>query len=330
MELTDHMAQPSTQSAPRQAGAVQPGVVILMAVYNGAPYLAEQLASLARQHHRSWRLVSADDGSQDDSRRVLEDFARAGHSVAILDGPKAGPAQNFLGLIRAAPQFLAATDWLAFSDQDDVWTPERLSAGLVALTDVPADRPAMAFGKTFVTDAELGNPRLSAPRPRPPGFRNALVQNIAAGNTLLLNPAAARLICAAAMEIDDLVIHDWWIYQIVTGAGGVSCHIEQPLLYYRQHSGNSIGANDSLRASLYRLWRMLRGDFRQWNSTNIAALEQSWHRLTPENQSVLHRFATARQQGALRRMLCIRNLGLYRQSRSGQISLWLAALMNRL
>lgn len=330
MEITDHIAQPAAVSPPRPATAAQPCVVILMAVYNGVPYLSEQLASIARQHHSTWRLVSADDGSQDDSRRVLEDFARAGHSVAVLDGPKAGPAQNFLGLIRAAPQFLTNSDWLAFSDQDDVWTPERLSAGLAALADVPADRPAIAFGKTFVTDAELGNPRLSAPRPRPPGFRNALVQNIAAGNTILLNPAAARLVCAAAMEIDDLVIHDWWIYQIVTGAGGVSCHIEQPLLYYRQHSGNSIGANDSLRASLHRLWRMLRGDFRQWNSTNIAALEQSLHRLTPENQSVLHSFASARQQGPLRRIQCIKHLGLYRQSRSGQISLWLAALINRL
>lgn len=322
MEITDHTSQPTA--------APQPRVVILMAVYNGVPYLSEQLASIARQRHRSWSLVTADDGSQDDSRRVLEDFARAGHAVSVLDGPKAGPAQNFLGLIRAAPQFLTPTDWLAFSDQDDVWTPDRLSAGLAALVDVPADQPAIAFSKTFVTDAELGNPRLSAPRPRPPGFRNALVQNIAAGNTLLLNPAAAKLICAAAMEIEDLVIHDWWIYQIVTGAGGISRHIEQPLLYYRQHSGNSIGANDSLRASLYRLWRMLRGDFCQWNSTNIAALEQSLHRLTQENQALVRRFATARRQGLFKRILCIKQLGLYRQSRSGQISLWLAAMINRL
>lgn len=322
--------RPPLPPAAEPTAVAQADVTILMAVFNGQPYLAEQLASLAGQHHHTWRLLAGDDGSSDDSRQVLEAFASAGHDVRVLNGPKAGPAQNFLALIRAAPQVLPPDGWLAFSDQDDVWLPDRLTAGLAALADVAPDQLGIAFGKTLVTDADLRSPRLSARRPHPPGFRNALVQNIAAGNTLLLNPAATRLVCAAAQEIDDLVIHDWWIYQIITGAGGACRHIEQPLLYYRQHGGNSIGANDGLRASLSRLRWMLRGDFGEWNSRNIATLEQSLQDLTPENQAILHCFAKARQQGPLGRMRCIRQLGLYRQSRAGQISLWLAALLNRL
>ena len=305
-------------------------VAILLAVRNGAPDLPDQLDSIARQTHRNWRILASDDGSMDATRDILEGFAADGHALTLLDGPRQGAAENFMALIRAMPAHAPAESWLAFCDQDDVWLPDRLSRGIAALEAADPEQPALYCSRTWITDAALRGRRLSMPRPRPPSFRNALVQNIAAGNTILLNPPAARLAAAAATEAGPVVVHDWWIYQIVTGAGGRVVHDDRPTLLYRQHEVNEIGANDTTRARARRIRMLLQGHFRDWNEVNIAALRRSAHRLTPENARLLEEFDAMRSRGVPGRLAGIRRLGLYRQSRASSAALWLAALLGRL
>ncbi|MBC7286396.1 glycosyltransferase, partial [Hoeflea sp.] len=68
-------------------GTVPAHVAILMATYDGEAHLPAQLASLAAQDHPNWSLVVSDDGSRDATRRILDDFAAAGHRVTVLPGP---------------------------------------------------------------------------------------------------------------------------------------------------------------------------------------------------------------------------------------------------
>lgn len=307
-----------------------PFVAILMAVYNGVENLQAQLDSFAAQDHPHWRVLASDDGSTDESRALLDAFTAAGQPLIRLDGPGQGVAENFLSLIRRMPDHVPEGSWMAFSDQDDVWLPDRLSRGLEALAPLPAERPALYCSRTWVTDAALGNRRLSAPRPQPPGFANALVQNIAAGNTILLNPAGAALLRATAAEVPGILMHDWWIYQVISGAGGSVVHDNRPTLLYRQHQANQVGANDSAQAKAKRLWKLLRGDFRAWNTINISALHASAHRLTPENRQLLEGFAARRNGGVSTRLGAVRRLGLYRQSRSSTLALWVSALLRRM
>lgn len=156
------------------------------------------------------------------------------------------------------------------------------------------------------------------------------MQNIAAGNTILLNPAATGLICEATTEVDNIVVHDWWVYLMVTGAGGRVVHDDQPTRLYRQHSNNVIGANDSLRARLQRIGMILRGRLHSWTETNIAALDRSAHRLTPENRVLLRDFAQTRHRRLPGRLKGLSRLGLYRQSRASMLALWAAMALNRL
>jgi len=319
------------QSAGR-TGAAPAHVAILMAVYDGAPTLPEQLASLAAQDHTDWQLIASDDGSSDDSRAVLARFAkgRDTHKVHSLDGPGRGAAQNFLFLIRQAAALCPPDSWLAFSDQDDVWLPDRLSRGLAALSAGAAEQPALYCSRTWITDDRLGGRRLSPPRPQPPGLRNALVQNIAAGNTILLNPAGARLVMAAAAEVTDVVVHDWWVYLLITAAGGRVVHDDEPTLLYRQHAENQIGANDHLRARLKRIAMILTGTWRKWNNINAAALLASEARLAPEGRDLVMRFQAMRASWLLPRLWRLGRLGLYRQTRASTLALWFAALLGRI
>ncbi|MFZ1469976.1 MAG: glycosyltransferase [Paracoccaceae bacterium] len=316
--LSDAKALPPTPS----------GVVVVLATWNGAANLAEQLQSYRDQTLRPDRLIVSDDGSTDTTPALLADFAASdpGFKVDVMAGPRRGGAQNFLHLLRAVPEGTAA---VALSDQDDVWLPEKTARGLRILGQVPEGQPALMGGRSYVCDARLEN-RHPSPRPRrKPGFRHALVQNFAGGNTMMLNRAAVDLVRAAAAEARRVVVHDWWIYQVVSGAGGVVLFDDEPGLLYRQHEGNQIGANAGVRAKMRRMNWMLRGRFRRWNVINLQALAASAHRFTPENRALLQDFARLQRAGLLGRITILRRMGLYRQGLEGRLSLWLAALLGR-
>ena len=311
------------------SGASGQSVLIAMTVYNAAANLDAQLRSIAAQDHRDWTLTISDDGSQDGSAEIAQRFAqKAGaRHVIVRQGPQEGFAENFLSIVRDSWE---PGLFLAFSDHDDVWFPDRLSRGLRALAGV-GDTPALYCSRTIITDAALRPLRLSPPRPRAPSFRNALAQNIAAGNTILANPAAARLLHQAASRRPKIVSHDWWAYQIVTGAGGTILHDDAPTLLYRQHAANQIGANDSARARMRRIGMILSGVYRRWNDVNLAALTSASDLLTAENRDLVERFTAIRSgTRGLRCMTALRKLRLYRQTRASTAALYAAALFNRL
>lgn len=311
------------------APPARPAVVVLLATYNGAAVLTAQLESYRAQTLRPALVIAGDDGSRDGTPALLDAFAAAHPDLPLqrIDGPGRGPAANFRALFARVP---AAADLLAVSDQDDVWLPDKLARAAAALAAVPADVPALYGAATWICDAALVPRGVSRPLRCPPGFRHALVQNFAGGNTMVLNRAAADLVRVAAAEAPVPVLHDWWLYQIVAGAGGRILYDPAPVLLYRQHAGNLIGANIGLAAQARRLRMMLAGDFRRWNADNIAALSASAHRLTPENRALLDGFAALRDRALPGRLAMLWRLGLYRQDMAGRASLWLAALMGRI
>ena len=326
------MTQPSLSPTPpvsSPAGAPGTAVTVLLATWNGAANLREQLDSYRRQTLKPARLIVSDDGSCDDTMAILAEFAASdpGFAVDLRQGPRRGGAQNFLSLLAVVPE---GTGFVALSDQDDVWLPDKIARGVRLLSSLPAEQPVLVGGRSYVCDATLGNRRPSPLPRRAPTFRHALVQNFAGGNTMMLNRAAIDLIRAAAPEAGRVVVHDWWIYQMISGAGGAVLFDEAPLLLYRQHGGNQIGANAGVEAKIRRLRWMLRGRFRRWNAINLSALRASAHRFTPANREVLEDFARLQRANLFDRLAILRRIGLYRQGLEGTLSLWLAALLGRL
>lgn len=308
-------------------------VCILLALHQGAAHLQVQLDSYLEQSHDDWSLIVSDDGpgpgADDGSAAIIARFAAA-HPDRRVDygaGPRRGFAANFLALLERVP---GTARLAALSDQDDAWYPDRLARAHAMLAGVPDDVPAVYCARTMVCDADLRPLYPSTDFRQPPAFRNALVQSIGGGNTMALNCAAIALARAAAPEAREIVAHDWWLYQIVTGVGGRILRDPDPAVFYRQHRGNAIGANQSLRARILRIGAVLGGRFRDWNRINMAALAGSAHRFTPEAQEVLSHFAAARRGPLSARMRALHAAGVWRQSRAGTLALYLACLTNRL
>lgn len=308
-------------------------VIILLALYNGDDYIGEQLDSFSTQAEQDWVLSVGDDGSTDSGPQIVEQYvtrAKAGQ-ITITEGPQRGAATNFLSLLALVP---ADQPYTCFSDQDDVWLPHKLSRAIAQIEAVATEGPVCYFSRTLICREDLSSPRPSRPQSRPLGFRNALVQNVVAGNTIMVNAAALAVLQAAYADLngaETVLVHDWWVYQILSGVGATFISDDMPGLLYRQHGGNQIGANDGLRAQIMRLGMMMRGTYAEWNERNLAAIRPALHRFTLENQQVFHTFERARQAKRWRtRVSGLRASQVYRQGRLSHLALYFAALINRI
>jgi glycosyltransferase involved in cell wall biosynthesis len=300
---------------------------ILLATMNGARFLPEQLDSIANQTHTNWSLWISDDGSSDDTRKQIQEFTRRvpENKVHMIDGPGRGATCNFMSLL-GNPGIDA--DMVAFSDQDDVWLPERLEQSLNKISQ-DLSTPALYGGRTIVVDQNQKRTGMSPNFTRKPDFANALVQSLAGGNTMLFNRAALHLLRKAGTGI-DIVAHDWWVYLLVSGAGGAVFYDETPFVLYRQHSNNLIGSNAGYRAQMTRINGVLRNRFRNWNTKNIAALRSCESLLSPENLTLLSHFEAARKLKGAKAIREIEKIGIYRQTKNGTKSLKLAAALGKI
>lgn len=305
-------------------------VTILMATRNGAPFIEQQLTSILDQSFSHWALWISDDGSDDGTRGLAELF-RARHpdrDIRVFAGPQQGASANFLSLLHHADMLPGA---VAFADQDDFWLPDKLERAMAHLADVPPTRPAIYGSRAWIANARLKPMRMSARLARAPSFRNALVQNMASGNTMVLSPAGADLLRAALESgVPSVPYHDWWAYQMVTGAGGDAYWDPEPSVLYRQHVGNEVGSGDTLRGRLARPGAMTRGDVAGRITTALEALMARAEFLTPENRRLLEDFRAARRLPTAQRTMALRKLGLYRHNRFGQAGFWAAALLGKL
>jgi hypothetical protein len=269
-----------------------PLVAILLSTFNGEQYLPDQLASFAVQTHTNWQVYWRDDGSADATTRQMADFARSsGRCVPHPTSARLRATRSFLALLHTALQGPAAI--FAFSDQDDVWLPEKLAHGVAALDTLPQDHPGLYFcGRTLVDAALTPVGEVLAPR-RPPGFPTALTQNLAPGCCMMLNRAAARLIDAAPLP--DGTWHDWWSYLVVSAGGGTVIAGNTPDILYRQHSDNLVGEP-------LTFWRRTQGARRRGRTPfmnvfwrQISALQTGSVPLTPTSSATLAAIENSRQ-----------------------------------
>jgi glycosyltransferase involved in cell wall biosynthesis len=291
---------------------VMPSVAILLCTLNGERFLPSQLASLAGQRFGNWTLHVSDDGSTDGTAAILSQYAgkQGGAAATIRTGPRQGFVANFLSL--ACDETITG-DYFAYSDQDDIWEPDKLSRAVQWLEAVAGSTPAMYCSRTRLIDEEDRECGLSRLFPRKPSFRNALVQSIAGGNTMVFNAAARRLLmtCGKAVRVPS---HDWWTYLLTTAAGGVVHYDPLPMVRYRVHPENLVGANVGLLNRVRRVRMLARGRFEHWAELNVAALEQFRSQMTSENRAVFDLFRESRKHGFIRRQIGFLNAGVYRQT----------------
>ncbi len=233
---------------------------VALCTYNGASFLQEQLNSILGQTRLPDELVARDDGSTDATVQVLKRFAEmAPFPVRILPtGENLGYARNFERVIMACDG-----DLVALSDQDDVWLPAKLARLEEALGDDP-DR-LLAFSDACLVDEKLRP--LDQTLWESLQINGARMQSIREGGPrshLYRYPAVTgatacfrRSLADQALPADVAFWHDAWLALVAELLGRV-VPIEEPLILYRQHSENVVGAPKAVAPLHVRVGNVLR------------------------------------------------------------------------
>lgn len=226
-------------------------VNILLSTYNGEQFLAQQIESIQAQTFADWFLLIRDDGSSDGTHDVIRRFVAEDERIRWINEES---VEN-LGVIKS---FYTLTkyeeaDVYFFSDQDDVWLPEKLQLALDEADLHLAEEPLMIYTDLQVVDQDLQVLHDSMIRTQSDHANTELVQelteNTVTGGVAMINRALAQL----WTETDDILMHDWYLALLATAFGKL-VYIDVPTELYRQHGNNVLGA----RTWSKRIYKWLR------------------------------------------------------------------------
>lgn len=223
-------------------------IQILLATYNGEKYLEAQLDSLLCQTYTDWKLIAHDDGSTDQTGEILRAYQRRYPDIIEIleDGLTFGNARdNFTHLLT-----VSTADYVMFCDQDDIWLPEKIAKTFYKMQELEylhEDFPLVVHTDLLVVDESLD---CIAPsmldyqglNKSIDGLLQILVKNSVTGCTMMANREAIRV---SLPILPSAVMHDWWIAANVIKQQGVVGFVDEPLIKYRQHSANSVGAKEN-------------------------------------------------------------------------------------
>jgi len=298
-------------------------VNVLLCTFNGERFLEEQLKSLSEQEGVEVRLHISDDGSTDETLKIVKNFSDRLNMATPIQGPQKGPAANFLSL---ATKESISGQWFAFCDQDDIWEPGKLKRALETLEPFH-DTPALYCSHSKIIDGSGKIIGHSKRHTKPPSFRNAFVQNISSGHTMVFNAQARELLMKAKPV--EVRFHDWWLYILVTFAGGKVIHDQNAFVRYRQHDHNDIGPHAGWKGIQYRIRRLLAGTYRQWIGQHIDALEGVIELGTPEQRMSFEKLTLIHSQNFITRCGALFGARFYRQTFLGQAALRVFILIGK-
>lgn len=227
-------------------------VDVLLATYNGESYLEALLESVLAQQEVDFHVFVRDDGSLDGTPDIIARYVTAypDRITALPAAQRLGPRDSFAALMKAS-----AAPYLAFCDQDDVWHPQKLLLLMQAMR-VHEEKTGSAVPCLVHSDLQVVGKSLEPIAssfwrhahidPRRNRFRDLLLMNTVTGCAALCNRALAE----RALPIPpEAVMHDHWL-ALVAAAFGVISVVDVPLLMYRQHGQNTVGAKASRAAKL--------------------------------------------------------------------------------
>ena len=293
-------------------------VQILLAAYNGSKYIREMVDSIVAQEYRDWHLIVSDDGSDDGTQQILEEYARAmpERITHYRSGMRFGSTQgHFMHLLKTFPD----GQYTMFCDQDDVWHPDKISKTLCKMQQVEGEGlPAMVHTDLRVTDARLkvmdeSFMHYSKLRGDRLEVHQLMMQNVVTGCTMMINRSLAQLAAKTVPE-QGILMHDWWI-ALVASALGRTGYVDSPTMEYRQHGDNVVGAKNT-RSLGYILRKLTGGEIRRALGDTYAqakALHDSFsHLIDQDKGELVAEYAALQDAGYVRRRIKWIRFGFYK------------------
>ncbi len=308
-------------------------IAVILCTKNGELFIDGQLKSIINQNHKNIDLYISDNSSNDKTVKKINNFIEknkyndTGVNIFLLRGDDLHFANNFISL---AQHISKEYNYYAFCDQDDIWEPNHILRAIIRLDNNKKSCPSLYCSRTsLINDGGLfiGHSKYFK---KDPSFKNALVQSLAGGNTMVFNRQAYKLLLEVNPSKDFIPSHDWLLYLLVSAhKDGFICYEKTPSVQYRQHENNAIGSNTGFLSVAKRANHILQGTWSSWLEANYKILKNC-SKISDENMLLLNEFYELRNKNsAFLRIKKFLYLGIYRQTVFGNISMGIALLIKK-
>ena len=295
-------------------------VQVLMSTYNGEKFLEEQVDSILKQKDVEIDLLVRDDGSKDNTLRILENF----HNQGKLDwytGENLRPAKSFMNLIENSGEY----DYYAFSDQDDFWMEDKLISATKKMELLDKETPAMYCSDKEIVDSQLKKINHKQTNYKV-DFESAMIRNIATGCTMVMNNSLVKKIRQYKPEY--ITMHDSWIYRVCLAIDGNVIYDREPHIKYRQHENNVIGANEGVLNKVRRRWQSLVRCDHSRKRTAEELLNGYQGEISEYKERLLKEFAHCSK--IKNKISLLKNKNLKTESKENNVIFKLAVLINKI
>ncbi|TNJ21950.1 glycosyl transferase [Aeromonas sobria] len=242
-------------------------ILVLLAAHEGQNYLNEQILSLLNQVNVDIKIVISVDYSSDESFNICHGLSLAYPCITVLPYGERflGAGKNFYRLIKDVD--FGEFEYIAFSDQDDIWPDNKLSNAIEALNQFDCySANVTAFwedGCEILID--------KAQKQRKWDF---LFEAAGPGCTYVLRQEVAVRFKTWLLEYyenvrEDIALHDWLIYAFARCRGYHWFIDVESMMRYRQHANNQVGTNNSFKAAKKRL-KLISNKWYRQQVVNIA------------------------------------------------------------
>lgn len=213
-------------------------VVVLMSTYNGEKYLRDQIDSILNQVGKfDLHILVRDDGSNDGTLQILDEYQNKNELVWYSDGENLGAARSFMRLLYNAPK----ASYYAFSDQDDVWYKDKLSNSICKLKEVVGCGAVYTNATLVGFDLKnLGHNVFDQEQKMT--LLKALCSCNAMGCTMVMNENLVRLLKEKEPP-ENISMHDGFVCGVCMACGGAVLYDNESTMSYRQHGNNVMGYN---------------------------------------------------------------------------------------
>jgi len=236
-----------------------PRIAIALAAYNGIDFISEQVDSILRQTGVNVCIFISVDKSIDGTDLWVSESANRDSRIKLLEygAVFGGASANFFRLLRDVN--FDNFDYLAFSDQDDIWQPDKLFRAVYAMHLHGSD----AYSSNVTAFWPSGRKQIIS-KSQPQTEWDHLFEAAGPGCTYVMKLRLVRELQAVVTTrksfLAKITFHDWFTYAYAR-SHGYFWHIDVfPGLMYRQHSANQIGANAGWRSFTFRMLQIWSGE----------------------------------------------------------------------
>ncbi len=221
-------------------------VCVLMSTYNGEKYIREQIDSILNQRDVLVKLYIRDDGSKDNTLKIIEEYQKKYDNIKLAKGENIGYKKSFMFLTYNAPD----ADYYAYADQDDVWLSNKMIQAINMIKEGDQRKPVLYYSMMTQVDEKL---KIMQEQQTPKIMQNkimSLFQNFAQGSTILFN--AKLLEKVKSYHIEKEVSHDIWLPICALFLGEVVFDNNSYILYRRHNESVTVKMSSSYWKNLIK------------------------------------------------------------------------------